>query len=190
MPNWCTTKYVFVGDQQELKDLYDVMKELENLSEPLVPNDFGTSWLGCLVTKLGMDWNNISCRGNWFDLIVNEGELRFETSTAWGPCYSVMNLICEKFPSLSYFYQAIEWGNEIFETNDYMGKYFPQKYIVYFDIDGSGSDDEFFVNNKDLFVFLSKKFKTSITSMQDIETLNKRLEKKDGFCHVFKFQYP
>lgn len=36
MPNWCYTSYTFVGDEEELKGLHDLMKGLEERSEPLV----------------------------------------------------------------------------------------------------------------------------------------------------------
>ena len=189
MPNWCETKYVFIGDKKEMKDLYDLMKGLESLPEPLVPNDFGTTWLGCLVTKLGGDWNEISCRGKWMDLTLNENDLRFETSTAWGPCDAVMELICDKFPSLSYFYQAIEWGNEVFETNDYEGEFFPEIFALNYDSETYGSGDGFFESEKDLFEYLTKQFERPINSFEDIETLNQDLEKEDGYCTVFDFEY-
>lgn len=53
MPNWCNTSLVFEGDKQEIKTLYQTMKRLERRKTPLVENDFGSNWLGCLVEALG-----------------------------------------------------------------------------------------------------------------------------------------
>ena len=44
------------------------MKGLEEREKPSVENDFGTSWLGCLVAALGKDWQDIHCRGSWSEL--------------------------------------------------------------------------------------------------------------------------
>ena len=55
MPNWCSTAYVIEGDAQEIKSLYELMKDLQDRKTPAVKNGFGTSWLGCLVDALGKD---------------------------------------------------------------------------------------------------------------------------------------
>ena len=62
MPNWCSTAYAIEGDAQEIKKLYELMKNLQERKEPSVENGIGTSWLGCLVDALGEDWNKVSCR--------------------------------------------------------------------------------------------------------------------------------
>ena len=65
MPNWCSTAYVIDGDAKEVKQLYELMKGLEERKTPSVENGFGTTWLGCLVDALGKDWNDVRCRGSW-----------------------------------------------------------------------------------------------------------------------------
>ena len=59
MPNWCSTAYVIDGDAKEVKQLYELMKGLEERKTPSVENGFGTTWLGCLVDALGKDWNDV-----------------------------------------------------------------------------------------------------------------------------------
>ena len=44
MPNWCSTAYAIEGDAQEIKKLYELMKNLQERKEPSVENGFGTSW--------------------------------------------------------------------------------------------------------------------------------------------------
>ena len=56
MPNWCSTSYVVTGDKNEVRDLYEKMRSLEEREKPLVENDFGVTWLGNLVTLLGRSW--------------------------------------------------------------------------------------------------------------------------------------
>ena len=100
------------------------MNNLENRRKPLVDNSFGKTWLGCLVTKLGADWQKVYCRGSWSDLDWNGAILRFNTETAWGPMNEVFKFIKTIYPSLKIYYQAEEDGMGVFITNDAEGSYF------------------------------------------------------------------
>jgi hypothetical protein BACCOPRO_01443 len=78
MPNWCSTAYVIDGDAKEVKQLYELMKGLEERETPSVENGFGTTWLGCLVDVLGGDWNKIYCRGDWSNLEMEQDILKWD----------------------------------------------------------------------------------------------------------------
>ena len=109
MPNWCSASYAIEGDAEEVKSLYKLMKRLQEQKEPSVPNGFGKTWLGCLVNALGGDYNKIHCRGDWSNLEMEGNILKFTTETAWSPCDETFELVCEKFPTLCYFYQSEVW---------------------------------------------------------------------------------
>ena len=81
MANWCYTSYVIDGKRKEVQSLFSKMSNLEKRRRPLVGNDFGNTWLGCLVAKLGADWHEVYCRGSWSDLDWNGSILRFNTET-------------------------------------------------------------------------------------------------------------
>ena len=132
MPNWCYTSYVIEGQRKEVQSLYSQMNRLEKRKKSLVENGFGKAWLGNLVTALGADWNQIRCRGSWFNLDYDQTNkiLRFDTETAWTPMFETFALVEEKYPSLKIFWQATEEGMEIYETNDIEGKYFPYRYLL------------------------------------------------------------
>ena len=100
------------------------MNNLENRRKPLVDNSFGKTWLGCLVNKLGGNWQEVYCRGSWSDLDWNGAILRFNTETAWGPMDEVFKFIKTIYPSLKIYYQAEEDGMGVFITNDAEGSYF------------------------------------------------------------------
>ena len=100
------------------------MNNLENRRKPLVDNSFGKTWLGCLVNKLGGNWQEVYCRGSWSDLDWNGAILRFSTETAWGPMNEVFKFIKTIYPSLKIYYQAEEDGMGVFITNDAEGSYF------------------------------------------------------------------
>lgn len=60
-----------------------------------------------------------------------EGDvLKFTTETAWSPCNETLELVCNTFPTLNYYYQSEEPGMEVYQTNDVEGTYFPDKYIA------------------------------------------------------------
>ena len=126
MPNWCATRYACIGDENELQDLYDRMKRLQEMKEPLKPNGFGTAWLGNLVEDLGVDFNTVQCRGSWDDPTLENTVLRFSTETAWYRCTEVEDLIREKFPSIEIFFICEEPGMCIYEKNSNV--YFDEDY--------------------------------------------------------------
>jgi len=126
MPNICTTNYVFEGKNEELDALYQKMKELQEMEQPLVKNGLGPTWLGCLVKALGKNPDDVLCRGIWIELERQDDILLVTFETAWTPCYEVTQLMKTVFPSLQFFYKAEEPGCEVYLKNDAEGKYFPE----------------------------------------------------------------
>lgn len=63
MPNWCISNHTIVGEEKELSELYSLMKGLEDMKTPLVPNGFGSDWLGCLIVALGKSGRIINVVG-------------------------------------------------------------------------------------------------------------------------------
>ena len=128
MPNWCYTEYRITGDSMEVKDLYDRMRRLEDMPQPLKPNGFGTNWLGNLVEDLGVDFNEVKCRGTWADLTLNGDVLWFTTETAWYRCQEVEDLLMKRYESLQISFRCEELGMAILETNDRSA--FPEEYYI------------------------------------------------------------
>ena len=126
MANICTTNYVIEGKKEELNALYQKMKELQEMEQPLVENSFGPTWLGCLVKALGKNPEDVMCRGQWIELERQNEKLLMTFETAWTPCYEVTTLLKEAYPSLRIFYKAEEPGCGVYLKNDGDGKYFPE----------------------------------------------------------------
>lgn len=126
MANICTTNYVIEGKKDELDELYRIMKELQEMEQPLVENNFGPTWLGCLVKALGKNPEDMLCRGIWIELERQDNRLLMTFETAWTPCYEVTQLMKTIFPSLRIYYKAEEPGCEVYLKNDAEGKYFPE----------------------------------------------------------------
>ena len=165
MPNWCSTAYAIEGNATELKKLYELMKDLEKRQKPSVQNGFGTTWLGCLVEALGESWEKIYCRGTWDNLKFNGEVLTFNTETAWSPCNEMFDMVCEKYPTLRYFYQSEEPGMCEYWTNDDEGKYFPDRYYV--DVCTSEEEyySEYFQDLESVYDWLEEKYKSNPVRM-------------------------
>lgn len=190
MANWCYTAYVVEGDAEEVKNLYELMKGLQERKEPSIKNGFGTTWLGCLVDALGGDWNKVWCRGEWDNLQFDGTVLRFSTMTAWSPCNETFDLVCKKFLSLRYFYQSEEPGMVEYRTNDREGKYFPDRYIA--DICTADGEYfcEYFTDLSSLFGWLEEIAEQPVKSLQEVDALVEEWEKvnEDAFGNIHEYQ--
>lgn len=188
MPNWCFTKYVLEGNEQETKALYELMKELEAKEKPAVPNGFGTTWLGCLVKALGGEWESIRCRGTWEYIELENGILNITTDTAWAPCNETFDFICKKFQSLRYYYQAEEPGLELYTTNDADGDFFLDRYLVDIHAPDGEFYHEYFESLTEAYEWIEETFDCSVKSEDDVKSLHKRWDKEcDGYCYVHEF---
>ena len=131
MPNWSYTNYAVTGDRKEVESLYGKMKRLEERSEPLLPNGFGKTWLGCLVKRLGKNPQQVYCRGMWQNAsLSDDGTLTFDVEHAWSRPDEVEDLIRERYPSLSIFFLEEELGMGIFQTNDAYKEHFAETVIL------------------------------------------------------------
>ena len=190
MQNWGSSAYAIEGDAKEIKSLYELMKGLKEREKPSIENGFGTTWLGCLVDALGKDWNTVHCRGSWSQLELDGGVLRFFTETAWSPCNETFDLVCEKFPSLKYYFQAEEPGMGIYETNDEDGTYFPDRYFL--DVCTLDEEylNEYFETEEDVFEWLEDEFGKPIRTREDVMALDKewRDQCDYAFCNLYEFE--
>lgn len=136
MPNWAYSQYIATGDKEQLKKLYSIMSELEEMKAPgLHENGFGSTWLGNLIIKLGVNWKQVYCRGSWDNLLLHEdGTVSFSVESAWGELYDVRKFIEEYFPGVTLHFQCEESGMGIYQTNDDTGQYFPEKYYLWVEV--------------------------------------------------------
>lgn len=148
MANICGTYYIVTGDETELRYLYLKMLSLETKDPEY--NDFGDlvkNSCYSLAKILGKNNPNFSCRGEWEDLkLTKENDaflLSFYIESAWSELSEWRRFVNSKYPNLSFFFTAEEYGSDIFETNDTEHKYFVEKYRLY--IDG---DNEYFKFNE------------------------------------------
>lgn len=183
MPNWCYTSVKCTGNTEEIQDLYDRMKRLQEMKEPLKPNGFGTTWLGNLVEDLGVDFNTVQCRGSWDDLYMDEEILCFTTETAWYRCTEVEDLIKEKYPSIDIAFKCEEPGMCIYEKNNNV--FFPEDYIV--DIE---DDDTYYLMESEALQVLSDFFGIDFKDIDEAMVLvQENNDKDDGRVWVNKYEF-
>lgn len=137
MPNWCDTIYQCVGPKRDIGKLHGILQRMDSRQGSVMKNDFGTLWLGELVRELGYSWEKYACRGEIRDFSVSpdvydsDNEvLTITQETAWHEQKGVRECIEKRFPSVSVYFQDEEPGCELFLTNDYLGKYFPEQYYL------------------------------------------------------------
>ena len=163
------------------------MKDLEKRQKPSVQNGFGTTWLGCLVEALGESWEKIYCRGTWDNLKFNGEVLTFNTETAWSPCNEMFDMVCEKYPTLRYFYQSEEPGMCEYWTNDDKGKYFPDRYYV--DVCTSEEEyySEYFQDLESVYDWLEDICEVQVKSRQDVNAIVMQWKRKKMKTHTALF---
>src|SRR3712207_8742034 len=49
------------------------------------------------------------------------------------PCNEMFDMVCKKYPTLSYFYRSEEPGMALYFTNDKEGRYFQDRFVVELD---------------------------------------------------------
>ena len=132
MSNPAFMSVCFEGERRELRSLYGKMKRLQERKKPLVENGFycPQRWLGNLVTKLGADWHDVYCRGEWSYLELKKSHLYFFTETAWKPPFALLKLIQKVYPSLIFYFSAEGDDWDAYLTNDTEGRHFKSRYVL------------------------------------------------------------
>ena len=126
MANSCFTDYIVDGSKEELLNLYEEMTRISSMEKPLVSNSWGVNFLGCLVTSLGGNIEDIYCRGLFIDLmneIDSDGIISFTTVTAWVEMAEMRHFLESQYPRLNFFYLSEESGCDYYDCNDIEGKY-------------------------------------------------------------------
>lgn len=175
------------GDKKDIETLNNAMIELENMDEPLVPNGFGKRWIGCLVNKLGGDWEEVGCRGEWH-LVELEGEtLRISTESAWAPPLRTFRFIKSKLPSLKMYWHSEEPGMCEFWTNDADRKYFTDRYYVGMYLNDEYMN-EYFASEDDILDYINSNYKTNFKTIDDAELAEEILGDGKAYINIYEIR--
>ena len=182
MPNWSMVEYRLVSNNNEVEQLYERMKRLQDMDAPLKPNGFGTRWLGNLVEDLGVEYGKVSCRGSWDGLDFDGDVLSFTAECAWYRCTEVEDLIKQMYPSIEIYFRCEEPGMAIYEKNSNV--FFPEDYIV--DIE---DDDTSYCTEAGALTLLSDFFGIDFVDMEEAMVLvQEHNEKEETQVWVNRFQ--
>ena len=104
MATWNQTKYVFIGSKEEIGKLNEIIENMLS-GKTLKSGDFENNWLGFIVKAINENPNEVNCRGYIENpKLVNETTLKFTTWTVGSSCFQLFELICQKFPTLEYYF--------------------------------------------------------------------------------------
>jgi hypothetical protein len=158
---------MFEGNKEDIKGLYDKLRSLEEMEKPLLENGFGKRWLGCVAGLFGGNWEEINCRGDFMNLeLLDDNTIQLYTETAWGDMPEVWDFVLKNYQSVTYYFYAEETGVCYYATNDFEGKYFPERFIV----EQSGEGTEYFENETDMFSYIASVTGKTITDREDMDT--------------------
>lgn len=123
MANWCSTTIRLVGEPEEMKKVYDNMRDA--LSSNPMKADFDNAWMGNLLLHIGYTPEQIRngdgprCRGSVTDLDLTDNTVCVWTETAWTPMVRCIREFADRYAqSFKLFFTAEEPGCELFLTND------------------------------------------------------------------------
>lgn len=162
MPNWCATSYRIDGSKSQCDKLYQLFQQTLAEKSLDASNEASPRWLGHIVEALGADPKKIPCRGFWEDIDYRDGVISLFVESAWAECSGVRQLLEERFPEVTIYYQSEELGCEIFQSNDALGIYFPDQYLLQTD-----EDTYYFCKLADLIAAVRE-----ITGESDLQTFD------------------
>ena len=192
MPNWCSVTYACITkDEKEAKKLYNAIYSMDKSRNPLAESDFGKLWLGCFVKQHGGGEGKIRCRGEITDYSIetinDEHIVKIHQETAWVEQEEVRFLIRRTFPSVEVLFIEEEPGGEVFCTNDSVGRFFPERYLL----DGN-EVFEYLETIDQVVAWLKKNKDIDITDTDKIDKIldsyNEEHEDDDEYLYFHEFK--
>ena len=202
MANYYFSDYVFEGDKKELDEMEAMLRRLEAMKEedfPIKDVAWGSTWNGFVFHDFGYDPEEFeSTKGAWCDLKrLNDDALSIHIESAWFAPDDMVDLFCEKWPSLEAYYYREQPESEIYEKHDEEGKYFPFNYILIGEVpmkDENGEEEAFpveerFNTQEDAFEWITKELHHPVASVEDIKKWCEELnEADDGFITLHEVE--
>lgn len=191
MANMAEVSYKLVGDKKQVKTIYKTLRYMEKRKTPVEKNGWGKLWLGCLISKLGGDWEKYSCRGEILDFDYDKEVLTINMETAWTEQNGVRVFLQQTFPNIQIYYIEEEPGCDIFQTNDSDGFYFPERYFL----DSMGDDSDYYETIEQVASAVSQIIGRKIESTEEaieeaLDQYNEDHEEDEDDCgyyfHVFE----
>ena len=202
MANYYLSDYVFEGEKKELDEMEAMLRRLEAMKQkdfPIKGVSWGSTWNGFVFHEFGLDPEKFhTAKGAWYDLKrLNGNALSIHIESAWWAPDDMIDLFCEKWPSLRAYYYREQPESGIYEKDDREGKYFPFNYILVGDIlmkDENGEEEyspveERFNTQEEAFEWIAKELHHPVASVEDIENWSEELAEADeGFIALHEVE--
>lgn len=212
MPNWCCTKIIFHGNKLEIEDFHKKLDEWT--SNALMPNGFGTNWLGNVLCGAGLEdridssrsEQTLRCRGSVTyleDVEINSDEdatFYIDVETAWSPMVKMwINVIKTlDYKTVGFSYLAEEIGLELYEIYDPYGD-FTEKYYVDVWVDGEDEENEklcrlqdhiCYDTDKELIVALQDLLETEESNLSTLieKARNYPFKSEDSYISIHEYE--
>ena len=137
MPNWCFSyAEVTASDTDTLKKIYETIDDART-TPAIEKSDFGSDWMGNILSHFGIDWNTIGCRGSITDAVFDNKQNAIDlwSETAWDltPLLNTIDAILQKEQlEAKVLWYGEEEGCEYYLTNDPTYKICDGKYHLIF----------------------------------------------------------
>ena len=190
MANWCSTSYSVCSENKELlQTICDAINECAAMKEPLIPKS-SPNWIGNVFKKLGI--NAETERTFWSDAKIEEGVLKFSESSAWSRGCAIISLqdhfIKEEDEDsyLSIYFVSEELAQNIYETNDESGDFYPERYCWY------GDDGEEYFNTFEELKTAVQDFIELKKDFNNVDEINEFFDKEEnnfGNQHIYEIEF-
>lgn len=184
MANWATTSYVIEGDAQTIKKIKDVLEKLEDgLIKPY--NNSSKEWEGNIILALGGEIkNNESMRGFVLDYDCGDDTVTIHAEEAW--CLTDFRFALKRiFPEVEVYFMIEEPGCEIYQTNDYDGKYYPERYCIDCCVNGD-CQVGYFEDMEGVWKFLEE---YGVQDFDDVSKFNEERKEDDEFIYIHEYEF-
>jgi len=84
MANWASTSYRIEGNQEDLRELFNLYKAFDSKERPVMEENAAKDWEGNIILALGIDKGSSYLRGFIQSCELSNGLLCIEAEEAWG----------------------------------------------------------------------------------------------------------
>lgn len=158
MANVCTTQWALKGEEAHLEAIHGTIKEMLGQTPPPRRPEL-REFLEKLDIKIPEDTDTAA------EIISTEmkeeaGVLLVATEEAWDPKTDAMNLLKERFPGLVILFEAENFEDDIYLSNDTKGEIFSSRYALDLETDYPGDMDpvEYFQDEEELLDYIESHF--------------------------------
>ena len=187
MANWASTEYVIEGPKDKVQLIFNTIDDFMTGKKPFKEHSC-EGWEGNVILELNdkhkpIDFSKSYLRGFFQDYNMDEGNIRIYAEEAWGAT-DFRRCLKKLFPDVTIYFKVEENGCEVYATNDSAGKYFSERYLIDYSVDGA-DDIEYFDELKDALKYAAKIMNVASATLEDVEEWNDKNEENDNEDYIY-----